>query len=371
MRIVIIGEFSGFAKNLKEGFKRLGHTPFLYTWGDSFKKISAGDDAYTIKIDNYIICRRSLKGTNRLRAIVSAWKLNRHIEKKWRNEKADAVIIINPAFIKSNNNIFSPYFSCEMIKRIVTANARIYLSACGNDFVFNSYLPLCKKTNEFAIKKYYSVVESEKKRFIGTLGILSGVIPVMADYALAYRFFKDTYNYNILPTIPLPFDVSSVKSLNVVKEKIVIMHGITRPYEKGSYIILSALEELQKKYTDKIVIRVVERAPLLEYLKIMQEANIIIDQCYSYGYGMNAIEALAMGKVVLSGNEEENMKEFCVTECPVVNIKPNAGYIYNKLEYFICNPKAIDEYSRKGRMYAEQIHDAPVVAQKYLDVFNS
>ena len=61
-----------------------------------------------------------------------------------------------------------------------------------------------------------------------------------------------------------------------------------------------------RKYSDKIDIRVVERAPLLEYLKIMQEANIIIDQCYSYGYGMNAIEALAMGKVVLSGNEEEN-----------------------------------------------------------------
>ncbi|MCR5607909.1 MAG: hypothetical protein K6G26_02465, partial [Lachnospiraceae bacterium] len=80
---------------------------------------------------------------------------------------------------------------------------------------------------------------------------------------------------------------------------------------------------------------------------------------------------LAMGKVILSGNEEENMDDFCVTECPVVNIKPNAGFIYDKLECFIYNPNAIDEYSRMGRMYAEQIHDAPVVAQKYLDIFNS
>jgi len=39
MKILIIGEYSGFASNLKMGFKSLGHETILFSWGDGFKKI--------------------------------------------------------------------------------------------------------------------------------------------------------------------------------------------------------------------------------------------------------------------------------------------------------------------------------------------
>lgn len=371
MRIVIIGEFSGFAKNLKEGFKRLGHTPFIYSWGDGFKKIDSGKDSYTINVCNYTLFGKKIKGSNRIRSILSALKLRAHLDIMWRKKKADAVLIINTAFLKTNHNAFSPYFSYEMIRKISSQETKIFLSACGNDYIFNRYLPFCKKTNEFAISKCISGLKIERNNFLKYLSFVNEVIPVMADYALAYRHFNTEFNYHVLSTIPLPFDVSSVKVKNYFGEKIIVMHGITRPFEKGSYIILAALEKLKKKYEDKVDVKIVERVALDEYLKIMEEANIIVDQCYSYGYGMNAIEALSMGKVVLSGNEEENQREFGIIECPVINIKPNADYIYDILSNLISNPDKIKEISHESRIYAESIHDARVVAQRYIEMFNS
>ena len=40
MNILIIGEFSAFAKHLKNGFKKLGHQVTIVHAGDSFKKIN-------------------------------------------------------------------------------------------------------------------------------------------------------------------------------------------------------------------------------------------------------------------------------------------------------------------------------------------
>ena len=44
MNILIIGEFSGFAKHLKNGFFQLGHNVTIIHNGDSWKKISGIDD---------------------------------------------------------------------------------------------------------------------------------------------------------------------------------------------------------------------------------------------------------------------------------------------------------------------------------------
>ena len=43
MNILIIGEFSGFAKHLKNGFRKLGHKVTVVMTPDSFKKIKGGD----------------------------------------------------------------------------------------------------------------------------------------------------------------------------------------------------------------------------------------------------------------------------------------------------------------------------------------
>ena len=48
MKILIIGDFSSFSKNLSAGFNSLGHECFVFSWGDGFKKISQDNNSYMI-----------------------------------------------------------------------------------------------------------------------------------------------------------------------------------------------------------------------------------------------------------------------------------------------------------------------------------
>jgi len=369
MRIVIIGEYSGFAYNLKDGFIKNGHDAFVYSWGDSFKQIDAGDHSYSIDVSNFTFFGRAFRGTGRIRRMWSAIKLNLHLAKKWKSEKADVILIINPAFLKLNNNPFIPLFSEKMIDKMRKPKAKLYLSACGNDYITNSYGPYSRKINEYGLYRYYDKAYLGRKSFEQILNFVRDIIPTMADYSIPYHFFEKDYNYIVHPTIPLSFDVLSETSKNEIKEKIVIMHGITRAHDKGSYIILAALDKLKKAYEDKIDVRIVERIPFSQYLALMAETNIIIDQCYGLGYGMNAIEALSMGKVVMGGNEIENQIEFGITDSPIVTIGPDADDIFKKLEILVNNPNLIKELSLKSRTYAEIVHDSAVVAKKYIELF--
>ncbi len=370
MRIVIIGEYSGFSKNLHIGFRKLGHHSFVFSWGDTFKKIIPDDNTYLVNVSNYCLGGKYIKGSHLIRRFFSRIKLDRYVKRKFKSEKADVVLVLNTAFLKESNNIFSPLFSKEMLFYVVSDISKIFLSACGNDYIFNSFLPMCKKTNEYGLYLFFSHPQDRQhEKFVYHQKYIKKIIPVMYDYAAAYRYFQNEYDYKILKTIPLPFDTSSVETQNTVHGKIKIMHGVSRPHDKGSYIILAALERLQKEYPDRVDVKVVWRIPLSDYLTIMNETNIVIDQCYAVGYGMNAIEALAMGKVVLSGNEIENQKEFGVNDNPIVTIGPSANQIFLELERLVLNPELISEISRRSRRYAENIHDCVVIAKQYSYLF--
>lgn len=371
MNIVIIGEYSGFAKNLNLGFRKIGHRCLTFSWGDTFKRIMPDDNTYLIDVSNIRIFGKDIKGSHIIRRIISNIKLRYYLKEHFRNEKADVVLILNPAFLKKESNHFQPLFSKTMILNMLRDPNAIYMSACGSDYISDKYLPYRKKVNEYGIFKKYKNLDIQEKNFVFHLSYIHNIIPVMYDYSSAYRFFKDEYDYNLLDTIPLPFDISSVKTHNEINGRIKIMHGVSRPYDKGSYIIIAALNKLKKKYDNIVEINIVWRVPLQKYLQIMEDTNIIIDQCYAMGYGMNTIEALAMGKVVLSGNEEENQKEFGVSYNPIISIGPSSENIYERLEELINDPCRIKELSEMSRKYAEEIHNCSLVAQKYIRLFNN
>jgi glycosyltransferase involved in cell wall biosynthesis len=369
MKIVIVGEYSGFAKNLSIGIRNIGHECLVFSWGDVFKKIEPDESTYLIEVGNCKFWGKSVKGLGLVRKCVSSIKLHKYIKRRFEIEKADVVLVMNVAFLKENSNIFEPKFSNDMLLYMCKSPDGIYMSSCGNDYIVNRYLPFNERTNEYLMYKKNSGLKKQKKKFDGHIGIIKKVIPIAHDYALAYRYSNKEYDYTVLPTIPLPFDVSSVETSNVIRDRIVIMHGVSRPFEKGSYVIISALERMAEEYPDKVDIRIVKNLPLKEYLKVIQESNIVVDQCYGGSCGMNSIESLSMGKVVLSGNIKGYNREYTDLESPVIDIEPKSEQIYCALKKLVLNPELIKEISLKSRAYAERVHDCKIVAQKYLDAF--
>jgi glycosyltransferase involved in cell wall biosynthesis len=356
MNILLLGEYSGFFVNLKQGLIELGHNVDLSSKGDGFKKTSKSDIFMPGGAEN---------------------KVNRVIEKI-----TFPIIKINQYFDYDvvqliNSNIFgglSINYNSLILKRISRRSEKFFLSSCGTDyFVYNvreklRYNPFestikidTNGYNEYIQKKYY-------RNNVDIINLVDGIIPTLYTYAEAYR-----ENPKLLNTIQFPVDIHNIKFIpqKIQNDRLKIFHGLNRDGFKGTKYIREAMEKLKEDYPNDVEILIDGKMPLNKYLKVLEETNVVVDQALSYEYGMNAVYSMAMGKVVLSGNEPECQKEFGRTDIPIINIEPSVDDIYNKLEKIVLNKKSVIEIGEKSRLFVEDFHHHVKVAQQYIDTWNS
>lgn len=370
MRILIIGEYSAFAKNLSSGFKKNGHEVLVFSWGDFFKKIKQDKGNIDINVGNYICWGIQIRGSHRLRSIFASFILQSKVKKLSTQKKWDIVLVMNSSFLRQEYQIWKPFFSKNMITSLIKESSNIFLSACGNDIVYDSYLPMLGDKGKEQKRFISGISKSALSLYNDYKLYISKVIPITYSYAEAYRKSKYGQSFQLLPTIPLPIDISKLDFVNELSDRIVVFHGINRPF-KGTEIIMKAMNMLKDRYPDKVEVIAKGQMPLNEYLYLMKKTNIVIDQCNSISYGMNALYAMAMGKVVLSGNDPVNLMEFNEKYIPVINICPNENQIFQQLERLILDRNLISKLSHESRMYVEKKHDCKVVAKRYLELFEA
>lgn len=355
MRVLLLEDYSGLHKNLKEGLLELGHKVSLATRGDGFKKTVESNIYFPSHHNKYI---RTIE-----KLILPILKIRDYYN-------YDVVQLVT-------NNIFGLLqfnYNYHILYRIKNNSEKMFLSSCGLDyFVYSDraklkYNPIDESIildangrNMFIDKHYY-------RNNIEVVNLVDGIIPISYTYSEAYR-----QNNKLLDAIPLPINVDKIKFIpqNIKNNKLKIFHGINREGFKGTKYIREAMERLKAHYPNEVEIIIDGRMPLNKYLQVLGETNIVVDQALSYGYGMNAIYSMAMGKVVLSGNEPETQKEFGRTDIPVINILPSVEDIYNKLEKLVLNKKNVIEVGEKSRLFVEDFHHYVKVAQKYVDTWNS
>ncbi len=373
MRVLIIGEFSSFAKNLSIGLRSLGHECFVFSWGDGFKKISQDkQNAYPITL---LSCQKKdgliIQFYARFNNFIQFLRLKRDVRRMSTREKWDSALLINPAFIQAPHHFWQLRFTEKMIKSLVRDPNNIYLSACGGDVPYYDYWSrhIWKNSEIINAQKDAFLSKSSYNHFKHCTSFIHKVIPVMYGYAEAWRKSASVSGVTVLKTIPLPVDCSAYKVNNVVESRIVVFHGIIRPIDKGTKYIVEAMDRLQKDYPDIVECKAEGGLPLDEYLLILNRANILIDQALADYTGMNGLYGLAMGKVVFAGNEPEQRAEIGENDIPIVNITPDADQIYNELVKMVTDKDRIQTLSKASREYAERVHDAKVVAQQYVKLF--
>ena len=353
MKVLLVGEFSGFHTNLKDGLTQLGIETDIAGSGDGFKKIY---------VDINIITK--YKGIKR-----KIWKYILPLIKIKKMINYDIVQFINP-YIFTNKIFLNKFIYIKLIKN----NKKTFLVATGTDAMFwqigEKHLRKYNSLEDYKkidLNNKTSLFEKEKalKWNIELAEKMYGIIPSMFEYSLGYNEFK-----NVCPIIPQPINTKKfIYKENKPKKKIKILHGISRPGFKGSQYILEAMNKINAVYPDKVEIIVVNKLPFNEYIKRVYESNIVIDQTNSYSYGMNALIAMAMGRVVLSGAEPEALKAMGVSGVPVINIKPDSNQIYKKISFFIENENIIYDTGQKSRLYVEKYHDSIRIAKKYLKIW--
>ena len=172
--------------------------------------------------------------------------------------------------------------------------------------------------------------------------------------------------------IPYARDLQSIFELKTTThkknaKKIVILHAPTVPEVKGSVYIEKTLRRICRKYP-QVEFQMPMNLKNEDLLKQMADADIIIDQLLVGWYGGQAVEAMALGKPVLSYIHEPylNLVDFA-TEIPIVN--SNIWTFDKDLEILINSSELREKLGKEGIAFVKKYHRPEKIADEYLKLY--
>ena len=379
MKILLIGEYSNLHNSLKKGLLNLGHEVILLGSGDGFKKYDVD-----ILIKSTIFENKFLKIIAKIIDKVFKFSLN-ELEIYFKSKKIiknladfDIVQLINERPFNTSANL-----EISLLKHVFKNNKKVFLLACGVDHKSISYAN--DKKFKYSILTPYFENNSLKKEYRHILKYLDsdhsklsnyieqntqGIISSDLDYHIPYLNSK-----KYLGMIPNPIDIDTLnEDGKSFKQKIVILHAINskNKLKKGNKFFKKSLSIIEAKYSNKVeIIRTTDLA-YSEHIKNVKNCDILLDQVDAYDQGYNALEAVAMGKVVLTGAEKEWREHYNIVEdYVVINAMPDVSYLIEKLSWLIENPEKIEMISKNAREFILKYHDYNVITKKYLKAWEN
>jgi len=147
----------------------------------------------------------------------------------------------------------------------------------------------------------------------------------------------------------------------------VFVHAPNHRLIKGTDQIIAAIESLNKRGFS-CELKIVENTSNTELLKIIENADAVIDQLLLGTYARLAIESMALGKPVFCYLRQDLYQFNPIwNECPIINTNPDS--IEKFLESFL---KETDEnrieLGRKSREYIEKYHSLEYVGARFDEI---
>ena len=374
MKILLIGEYSNLHNSLKQGLQKNGHKVVLLGSGDGFKNFDAD-----ILIKSSLFENRFLKIIAKIIDRLFGVSLNeveifiKSIFKIRKLKDFDIVQLINERAFNT-----SPSMEKILLGQIFKNNSKIFLLACGVDTVSIKYA--YDKKFRYSILDPYFEKKNLKKEFKHTLKYLNSNYLELSNYVRSHinGIISSDMDYHIpyigsekyLGMIPNPVNIDKLNFIEINdKNKIYILHAINskNKIKKGNEFFKKSLSIIEKKYRDKIKIIQTIDIPYSKHIKNVMECDILLDQVFAYDQGYNALEAMALGKVVFTGAEKEWVEFYNLEEDKVaVNALPNVSKIVDKLSWLIENPLKLKEISKNAREFIEYQHNYKNIAKNYL-----
>lgn len=366
MKVLFLGDASNFHNTLADALNAMGHHAVVVSNGSGW-----------MNTKRHIDISRS---DGKIGAIKYLVKLLRLLPKL---RGYDVVHIKNPIFLELHPAKVKMIF--DYIKR---NNSKVFLSALGTDC---NYVKACLDCNLFrysdfkvgAVASPHALMAQDEiqswlnqKMIRHTDYIINnvdGVIACLYEYYKTYELI--TPNKLGYAGIPIATQAVVPHYLENEPEKVKFFIGIQRARTvlKGTDIMLHALRRVHERYPDKSEICVVENIPYNEYVKLLSQSHVILDQLYSYTPATNALIAMAQGLIVVSGAEPEYYDFINEHEnCPIINITPlESADIECKLEWIILNKSKLPEMSRQSREFVVKHNDSNLIAQRHISFWQS
>lgn len=364
MRILLLGEYSNVHATLAEGLRCLGHEVTVVSNGDFWKN-------YPRDID----MARPAGRLGGLRLLTRFWRVMPRLR------GYDVVQLINPIFLDLKaERLFSIY---SYLRR---HNGKVFLGAFGMDYfwVHENITRKPLRYSDFNIGntlRTHADAMREQTDWLGTTkeklnrwiaDDCDGIIAGLYEYWVCYHpCYPSKTTFIPFPIHP-PKDIKPAHAPFKLPIKIFVGISKNRSAYKGTDIMLEAAKKLKDKYNDLVDLNIAEGLPFEQYCQLMQDADLILDQLYSYTPAMNALEAMRRGVICVGGGEPENYDILHETEIrPIINVKPSFNSVFHELEKLVLHSEHISLLKYQSQEYICRHHNYIKVARQYLDFYQS
>jgi glycosyltransferase involved in cell wall biosynthesis len=148
-----------------------------------------------------------------------------------------------------------------------------------------------------------------------------------------------------------------------------VVHAPSQRKLKGTAHVLAAVEQLQARGVP-LELLLIEAMPHAEAVKVYGICDVAIDQLAAGWYGVFALEAMALGKVVMgyiSPRNAHRLETARGLRPPIESVSP--GTLVDALESLIRDPDRRLELGRLSRRYVERLHDIDRSAEQVMRIY--
>lgn len=369
MKILFVGDASNLHNSLAAALRQLGHDVTVV--GDGSRWMDTGRDIDLTREPGRM---GTLRYVARLLTILP------------RLAGYDVVHLASPIFLS-----LRPKRLRHVLDRLRRRNRLVVLSALATD---PTYYDACHDGETYRYSDYRLVGDTPtpyvtSSEYIASrqdnwllpevreynnylLDNVDGVVACLWEYYAAYRRHR--------PRLPLtyagiPVDTDAITPLRdldntVTPAKVRFFIGIQRDRNvlKGTDLLLAAAKRVVERYPNDCELDVVENLPYAEYVNRMANADVILDQLYSYTPATNALTAMARGLVAVSGAEPEYYSLIGETaNHPIVNVSPLVeGDIDRRLTFLVEHKDCLPAMQRASRDFVVKHNDSRLVAVRHL-----
>ena len=145
-----------------------------------------------------------------------------------------------------------------------------------------------------------------------------------------------------------------------------VVHAPSNREKKGTADVIAALEQLP------VDLDIVEDVPHEEARARYARADIVVDQLRAGWHGVFALEAMALGKPVVTYLKPDVVEQSAAgygVRIPIVPV--TADTLAAAITPLVESPARRREIGAASRAYVEQVHDIDRVADRLLDVYRS
>jgi glycosyltransferase involved in cell wall biosynthesis len=149
------------------------------------------------------------------------------------------------------------------------------------------------------------------------------------------------------------------------RERPVVLHAPSSRRRKGTEHVIAACEQLP------VELEIVEGLHHNDARRRYERADIVVDQLNAGWYGLLAIEAMALGKPVVTFLREEAVartEEAFGVPIPIVSATKDT--LAEALRPLVDSAEERRRIGAASRAYVERVHDADAVADRLVDIYS-